>query len=227
MKFKYETHLHSSPVSRCAKANIEESLKYYKKLGYDGVFLTNHFIGGNFRDDSLNTDVEKVDFYLSDYFTGLKIAREIGIKLFFGVEMSFNHHTDFLVYGLSPEWYWEHLEVINMPFPQRLDYLKMHGAFIVHAHPFRNSFHSDSYPLPISLFPKHVDAVEVRNACNSKELDDIALYYAKHYKLPFFAGSDNHSGEKQKKLCGIITREPICEISDFLKILKEKRYKIF
>ena len=107
MKYKYETHLHSSPVSKCAQANIEESLYYYKSLGYDGVFLTNHFIGGNFREDGLTTDAEKVDFYVSDYFEGLKFARKIGIKLFFGVEMSFNHHTDFLIYGLSPEWYQE------------------------------------------------------------------------------------------------------------------------
>ena len=227
MKYKYETHLHSSPVSKCAKAGIEESLKYYKSLGYDGVFLTNHFIGGNFRDEGLTTDAEKVDFYVSDYFEGLKIAKEIGIKLFFAVEMSYKHHTDFLIYGLSPEWYQEHLEVLNMPFPERLDYLKMHGAFIVHAHPFRNSFNFNSLPLPISLFPHHVDAVEVKNAANSKELDKIGLYYAKHYKLPFFAGSDNHRGQNQKKLCGVITRRPINDVEDFVKILKEKKYKIF
>lgn len=227
MKYKYETHLHSSPVSRCAKASIEESLKYYKKLGYDGVFLTNHFIGGNFRDDGLNTDAEKIDFYVSDYFEGLKVAKEIGIKLFFGVEMSYKHHTDFLIYGLSPEWYQEHLEVLGMPFPERLDFLKMHGAFIVHAHPFRNSFHSDSMPLPISLFPKHVDAVEVKNAANSKDLDKIGLYYANHYGLQHFAGSDNHWGGKAKKLCGVVTKAPINDVDDFVKVLREKKYKIF
>lgn len=227
MKFKYETHLHSSPVSRCAKAGIEESLKYYKKLGYDGVFLTNHFIGGNFRDDGLTTDAEKVDFYVSDYFEGLKVAKEIGIKLFFGVEMSYKHHTDFLIYGLSPEWYQEHLEVLTMPFPERLDFLKLHGAFIVHAHPFRNSFNSDSLPLPISLFPRHVDAVEVKNAANSKDLDKIALYYANHYGLQHFAGSDNHWGGKAKKLCGVVTTKPINDLDDFVKVLKEKKYKIF
>ena len=227
MKYKYETHLHSSPVSRCARADVSESLSYYKRLGYDGVFLTNHFIGGNFRDDGLTTASEKIDFYLSDYFNAIKVAKEIGIKLFFGVEMSFNHHTDFLIYGPSPEWYQEHPEILDMPYPQRLDFLKMHGAYIVHAHPFRNSFNSDSLPLPISLFPRHVDAVEVKNACNSKDLDDMALLYAKHYRLPFFAGSDNHSGARQKRLCGIITREPINDMQDFLQILKEKKYKLF
>ena len=41
--YRYETHLHTFPVSRCAIASVEESLKYYKELGYDGVFITNHF----------------------------------------------------------------------------------------------------------------------------------------------------------------------------------------
>ena len=227
MKYKYETHLHSYPVSKSAKAGIEESLIFYKKLGYDGVFLTNHFIGGNFGGSEQMTASEKIDFYLSDYFDGLKIAREIGIKLFFAVEMSYMHHTDFLVYGPSPEWYQEHPEILDMPFPERLDFLKMHGAFIVHAHPFRNVFHSDSLALPISLFPCHVDAVEVKNASNSKDLDDMARLYAKHYKIPFFAGSDNHTGAAKKTLNGVITREPICDVEDFVEILKKKKYKVF
>ena len=39
---KYETHLHTSPVSKCAKASVRESLEFYKKAGYAGVFITNH-----------------------------------------------------------------------------------------------------------------------------------------------------------------------------------------
>ena len=227
MKYKYETHLHSHPVSRCAKASLKESLEFYKKMGYDGVFLTNHFIGGNFGGDNLTSNDEKIDFYCREFLDGLKLAREIGIGLFFGVEMSFNHHTDFLIYGLSPEWYYEHPEIIDIPYPQKLEYLKMHGAFIVHAHPFRSSYYSDSLSLPISLFPHHIDAVETKNSGNSKDLDHMAKLYAKHYKIPEFAGSDNHIGAEQKVLHGIVTREPINETEDFLRIMKEKKYKLF
>ena len=45
--YKYETHLHTSPVSKCAKATPRESLEFYKSAGYDGVFVTNHFLDGN------------------------------------------------------------------------------------------------------------------------------------------------------------------------------------
>ena len=49
--YKYETHLHTAPVSRCARSSVEEQLRLYKALGYDGVFITNHFLDGNIHID--------------------------------------------------------------------------------------------------------------------------------------------------------------------------------
>ena len=40
----YETHMHTSPVSACARVSVEDALKYYKSAGYTGVFMTEHFI---------------------------------------------------------------------------------------------------------------------------------------------------------------------------------------
>ena len=42
--YLYETHLHTSPVSRCAKATVRETIEYYKEAGYAGVFMTDHFL---------------------------------------------------------------------------------------------------------------------------------------------------------------------------------------
>ena len=42
--YRYETHLHTAPVSKCAHASVRENLEFYKSLGYAGVFITNHFI---------------------------------------------------------------------------------------------------------------------------------------------------------------------------------------
>ena len=41
--YLYETHLHTAPMSGCAKVGIRETLEYYQSAGYAGVFLTNHF----------------------------------------------------------------------------------------------------------------------------------------------------------------------------------------
>ena len=34
MGYRYETHLHTYPVSRCGKADVYESLDFYKQNGY-------------------------------------------------------------------------------------------------------------------------------------------------------------------------------------------------
>lgn len=49
--YRYETHLHTYPVSKCAHKGVREALLFYKVLGYDGVFITNHFIDGNINMD--------------------------------------------------------------------------------------------------------------------------------------------------------------------------------
>ena len=42
--FLYETHCHTAPVSKCGKASAEDTVRFYKKMGYDGVFITNHYL---------------------------------------------------------------------------------------------------------------------------------------------------------------------------------------
>ncbi len=106
--YRYETHLHTAPVSQRGKSSIREHMGFYKGLGYGGVFVTNHFIDGNinidYRDKSYE---EQIEFYFSDYEEGKKLEKEIGIKVFCGVEMTYKG-TDFLVYGLDKEWYLKH-----------------------------------------------------------------------------------------------------------------------
>ena len=61
--YKYETHLHTSPVSKCAQASVLETLTFYKKLGYDGVFITNHFLDGNINIEADKSYEERIEFY--------------------------------------------------------------------------------------------------------------------------------------------------------------------
>ena len=94
-QFLYETHLHTYPVSKCAKASVRENLEFYKSLGYEGVFITNHFIDGNINIDKSLPYEQLVEFYFSDYEEGVRIGKEIGISVFLGIESSYSG-TDFL-----------------------------------------------------------------------------------------------------------------------------------
>ena len=98
--YRYETHLHTSPVSKCARVGVRETLEFYKHMGYDGVFITNHFIDGNIDVDPSLPYEERIKFFFSDIEEGERIGAEIGLDVFGGFEMSYGG-TDFLVYGIE------------------------------------------------------------------------------------------------------------------------------
>lgn len=220
--YKYETHLHTMPVSRCAVATVEESLKFYKNLGYDGVFITNHFLDGNINIDPDASYAEKIEFYFSDYEKGIEIGEKIGIKVFCGVEISYKG-TDFLIYGLDKEWYLNHPEIMDMKKSDELTFMRENGAFIIQAHPYREDFYIDH----IRLFPRHVHGVEIVNASRNEAENNMAKAYCESYGLIEFAGSDNHKAAQCKNLAGICCEEPVCNVQDFIEKVKTQKTMIF
>lgn len=209
--YLYETHLHTYPVSKCARTTVRETLEAYVAFGYDGVFITNHFLDGNINIDRSLPYEERIRFYFSDYEEAVCIGKELGIQVFFGVEMTYGG-TDFLVYGLDKEWYLAHPEIEDMKYSARLSYLSEAGALIIQAHPFREAAYIDH----IRLFPRNVYGVETYNACRTPFENNMATLYAAQYGLPEFSGSDNHNGGKQKRLGGMQAETPIKDEQDFI-----------
>ncbi len=220
--YKYETHLHTYPVSKCAKSTVRENLEFYKGLGYDGIFITNHFLDGNINIESEKSYEEKINFYFSDYEEGVKLSKEIGIKVFPGVEMSYKG-TDFLVYGLSKEWYLKNPQIIDMKKSDELPYLIENGALVIQAHPYREAAYIDH----IRLFPRSVHGIEVINANRDDFTNEMAKIYADNYKLIHFAGSDNHQGKNQKKLAGMCSEKEILDVADFIESVKNNGMSSF
>ena len=223
--YKYETHLHTLPASLCAKVWVREALEFYKSIGYDGVFITNHFLDGNTAISDRLPYEERVNIYFEDVEEGREIGEEIGIKVFSGVEMSYMG-TDFLVYGLEKEWYAEHPEIMEMTKREEMAFLMENGAFIVQAHPFREAKYIDH----IRLFPKSVNAVEVCNAsminkCPTANV--MADYYADQYGLLKIAGSDNHVGERIKVLAGIETDTPAEDEKELIEMIRAGKARLF
>lgn len=220
--YRYETHLHTFPVSKCGKVNVREALEFYKKLDYDGVFITNHFIDGNINAEKGATYETLIEFYFSDYEEGLKIGEEIGIKVFFGNEISYKG-TDFLIYGLDKEWYLAHPEILEMKKSQVLPYYMEHGALVIHAHPFREAGYIDH----IRLFPRCVQGAEIYNACRTDFENEMAEQYAKNYSLLPFAGSDNHVGAARPTLGGMESDSPVHDEIDFVGKVLSGEMRIF
>ena len=220
--YKYETHLHTFPVSRCAKADVTESLTFYKELGYDGVFITNHFLDGNINIEREKPYEEKIEFYFSDYEAAVEVGKAIGIRVFCGVELSY-HGTDFLVYGLDKGWFLTHPEIMEMQMREKLAFMMEQGALVIHAHPYREASYIDH----IRLYPRQVHGVETVNAGRTEHENKMAAFYAQSYGLIEFAGSDNHRGAQQKNLAGICFESPIRDMEDFISKVKANQAQIF
>lgn len=196
-KYLYETHLHTCCASACARNNGLEMAKAAKEYGYAGIFVTEHNWGGNTcTDRSLPWD-EWVSQFSKGYRQALAYGKENDFDVFFGYEAGFDA-TEFLVYGLSPEWMMKHPEIRTATIKEHYQIVHEAGGFVVHAHPFRE----ECYIPEIRLFPRFVDAVEGVNATHSSHkskshndpaFDKRAIEYAKEHHLPMTAGSDVHS----------------------------------
>ncbi len=220
--YRYEMHCHTSPVSACAKADVRDVVECYQKKGYDGIFITNHFLN---RYAGLPEDAsyeEKINYYFSDFEEAVKIGEELGIKIFCGIETTYRG-TDFLVYGLDKAWFLQNPQIMEMEMREKLAYMRENGAFVAQAHPFREAYYIDH----IRLFPKSVDAVEIINANRTAFENEMARSYAENYGLQTIAGSDNHMGSRQVNFAGLQSETPISSVSEWIEGMKNGIFRIF
>ena len=220
--YRYETHLHTAPVSKCARATVRETVEFYKSIGHAGIFITNHFLDGNINVEKGRPYEEKIEFYFSDYEQAVPMGKELGLQVFCGVEMSYRG-TDFLIYGPDKQWYLDHPELMELKKSLQLSALMEAGALIIQAHPFREASYIDH----IRLYPRHVHGIEICNATQSDFRNDMALHYADSYGLLHFAGSDNHLAGGQKKLAGMETDTPLEDEWDLVRRVKSGQMRPF
>ena len=208
--YRYETHLHTSPASGCARASAAEAVAFYREIGYAGIFITNHFIDGNIGCDRTLSYREKLDFYFADYYEAKKLE-SADFSVFLGVE---NTHggSHFLIYGLEPQWYYDHPDYPSMKKDDLLPLMQADGALVIQAHPFREA----SYIKHFSLFPRATHGVEIVNTSSKEEENQMAALYADHYGLLHFAGSDNHDAGRKALLGGVEFDSPLTSEADFV-----------
>lgn len=225
--YKYETHLHTAESSKCARSSAVDMMKALKEAGYSGTFISDHAWGGNTAIDRSLPWREWVEEFAKPYYEAKKWADENDFMVLFGYEAGFNA-TEFLIYGVSPEWLRDHEEFHDADIPKQLELVHEVGGIVVHAHPYR----VEPYIPEIRLFPDCVDGVEGVNATHSSHLskshnepswnDEAIAYATKHNKF-MTAGSDVHSVNLFGG--GILTDEPMECFEDFKNLwLSDKMY---
>jgi len=217
MSFKYETHLHTRIASACGKSKGSEYISYYKSMGYDGIFVTDHFYHGNTCVDRSLSWPEWVRGYCASYREAKEEGDRQGLKVFFGWEISYDAE-DFLIYGLSEDWLVSHPEVLSWNQAEQYENIRAAGGLVVQAHPFRER----DYMTEIKLHPHHADAWEVANAGNEPYQNRLAYDYAVAHGITMTAGSDIHRVGSTGYGCvfGMVTEEPLESEQDYVKLIK-------
>lgn len=217
MLYRYETHLHTREASRCGVASAAEYIGYYKALGYQGIFVTDHFFNGNCAIDGTLSWEEQVRKFCQGYRNAYAEGRKQSFDVFFGMEYNYNG-DEYLIYGVDEEWLIQHQEIMSWNHRELFENIHRYGGAVVQAHPYRER----DYIERISLHPYHVDGIEVFNQGNRQQEDALAYEYCKKLGLPMTSGSDIHRIPKAPITCyGVAFDKPLTSAKDYARALRE------
>ena len=218
MTYLYETHLHTSPVSRCAVSRGADYIAGYKDSGYSGIIVTDHFFNANCALSRRLPWKEWVNQFCRGYEETKEEGERQGLDVFFGWEETFDDCDDYLVYGLDKEWLLEHPETRTWTRGEQYRAVKEAGGCVVQAHPFRQRH----YITRVTLSTGCVDAVEVANGGNEDASNDaLAFRYAKKMGYPMTAGTDIHDASMiyDEGVFGVYLNTKLNSIADYVKIV--------
>lgn len=224
MEYIYETHLHTVSASACGKSKGAEYIPFYKKLGYSGIIVTDHFFNGNCAIPSNLSWEERVNLFCKGYEEAKEAGDRLGLQVFFGWECRFDG-DEFLVYGLDKEWLLSHPDILSWDHITHYQRIHADGGLIVQAHPFRER----GYLTRVNLHPFQCDAWEAANAGNPPYQNQLAYHYATEHNIPITAGSDIHlvGATDCGEYFGVAFNEPLTSIKDYVNRIKSgKGYHI-
>lgn len=212
--FKYELHSHTVEVSPCGHVKARDIVNLYKKKGYQGMVITDHFHQKYFQSLGHMKWEEKIDLYHSGYREAFDEGKKLGMDIFWAIELRFvDSNNDYLVYGLDDTFLKSHENMYEYSYPEFRDLLKDNKDILIfQAHPYRSGCSID--------YPDLIDGLEVFNGHprhNSR--NDKASAFAREHQLLFISGSDFHrSGDEATG--GIKTEKRIVTMSDLIITLK-------
>ncbi|MBQ9301048.1 MAG: PHP domain-containing protein [Clostridia bacterium] len=220
MRYKYETHLHTMQGSACGKVPGRAYIAKYMDLGYDGIFVTDHFFHGNCRPSRDLPWPEWVTQYCRGYEDAAEEGYKRGFKVFFGLEARFDLWDEWLVYGLTKEYMLDHPDMRDWTRRQYLDHVHAAGGCCIQCHPFRQAGYMGHVAPCLG-----VDGVEVCNSGNRPEWDAMAARYAQKMLPHAFrsAGSDiHHTDDRQgDQVFGVSFDRPLNSALDYARAVRE------
>ena len=224
--YLYEMHCHTLPCSACGGIQPEDLVRGMKEAGYTGMVLTDHFYHGN---TGIRRNIPWEDFvaaYEDAWLRAKAVGDQIGIDILFGIEEGVGDGKEVLLYGITPQFLYDHPELREetVDLAHLSHIVHEAGALIYQAHPFRvRDYIARPWErLPAELF----DGIEGYNAGNP-EVDNLrAVAYAEEMGLPMIAGSDAHQAHSCPRY-GIAVEQRITSPEELVKVLRNQEYEIY
>ena len=180
-----ETHAHTKGGSPCAQVPVYDTVKTYADAGYGALIITNHFNLDTVPKPGLSPK-EAVDRYVDLYKQAEEYGQQLGIEVWFGIETCISGGPeDFLLFGADPEILYENPLMYEMTQEELFRECEQFGCLMYQAHPSRSYCHPRD--------PELLHGAEVYNGNpHHEENNEIALLWAKKYRLLQSSGSDFH-----------------------------------
>lgn len=217
--YLYETHVHSLNGSACAKCTPKQLVCAYKKAGYTGFILTDHFVRGNTsvpRDLDWNT---RMHMYYDAYLEAKEEGDKLDFDVFFGIEHHYAKGKEILIYGIDLDFLLVHPELNTARIETYAELVHDAGGILVHAHPHRIRDYIDP-----DFEPRYdvCDGLEVYNAGDIDEINELALQDAIALNKLMTSGGDVHQVENELKLgkAGIGFERRLKDSADFVHAIK-------
>lgn len=210
-----DLHAHSKGISRCCQITGKEMVQVVRDAGLDGIVLTNHYDKNYIENNDALTFAKK---YINEYLLVKEYGKAIGIKVFWGIEVTMAKHNNvhMLVYGVSEEWLINHPNLYDYSQNELYDLVHKAGGILIQAHPFRAG-------KDVLLDLNCLDGVEVNchplyDETHVKKLADIA----KHNHFILTCGGDYHADTHRPK-CGLYLPDNLETIDEIVAFLKETK----
>lgn len=206
-----DMHAHSA-LSRCCKISGKNNMIATKQNGMDGFILTNHY------DKSYLINGDKLEYakrYIDEYYNVKSCGKELGFKVFFGIEVTMSKHNNahILIYGVEPNWLLKYPDLYDYEIKDLFQLVHKYDGIIIQAHPFRKNINA-------LLDINFLDGIELNShTINEGPHTKKILSLAQANNLLVTSGGDFHNDAPRAK-CGIYLPFEIEDIKDLVKYLK-------
>lgn len=183
---KLETHCHVIGGSWCAVAQSKTTVERYKKLGYKAIAVTTHLAPPYYNWYPSDTHKGKIDYFFGVYDGFSALAKEQGIKTFYGAEVLVKDiYSEYIVIGFDREFLYDNPPLFELTQKELFELVNKYNLFMYQTHPYREGI--------VLGNPKYMHGAESFNGhYHHKNNNDLAKKFCFENGLVGLSGTDYH-----------------------------------